>query len=258
MKYPRAFQTSVILLLFAAMPLMGSEPEEKGVAPSEAITRLKAGNARFVSSNLTPRKYREARKAQVKGQKPYAVILGCADSRLSPEIIFDESIGRLFVVRVAGNVVSPEVLGSVEYAVEHLHARLVVVLGHESCGAVKATLEGGEATPNIESLIERIMPAARKAKDAGYTSEKEMLAGAVEENVRQQISDGLRKSPLLAHEIETGEVQIIGGVYSLSTSKVEFLDEATGKPVESKKKEKQKPAGKADSKIPTVEYPTSR
>src|SRR4030095_8217804 len=115
------------------------------------------------------------------------------DSRLSPEIIFDESQGRLFVIRTAGHVVDPVALGSIEYAVEHLHVNLLLILGHESCGAVKATISGGEAPPNIKALLNRIKPAVDKVRAEGI-AESELLKAAVRENVRYQMQKSIFES----------------------------------------------------------------
>ncbi len=129
------------------------------------------------------------------GQHPYAIVLACADSRVAPELIFDESLGKLFVVRVAGNVADPVVLGSIEYAVEHLHANLLMVLGHENCGAVKATIGGGAFPPNIEALIKRITPAVDKVRVQRL--DEKMVLGAREHCVcgrtpARQSADGPR------------------------------------------------------------------
>src|SRR5205814_6637151 len=130
----------------------------------EALAELKAGNARFVRGESQLRDLPQARQALAAGQHPAAIILCCSDSRVPPELVFDQTLGRLFVVRAAGNVVDPALLGSIEYAVEHLGARLLVVLGHSSCGAVDAALKGGSASPNLRALVERIAPAAARAK----------------------------------------------------------------------------------------------
>jgi carbonic anhydrase len=138
--------------------------ESDAVSGSDALAQLKKGNERFIAGQLQAKGFEEERKALSKGQHPYAIVLTCSDSRVSPEILFDESLGKLFVVRVAGNVVDPVVLGSIEYAAEHLHAKLLLILGHESCGAVKATLDGGYVPPNIMALLSYISPAAQIAK----------------------------------------------------------------------------------------------
>ena len=127
---------------------------------SSALQSLKAGNERFVTGNLLPKgTYSEDRKALCEGQHPFAVVLCCSDSRVAPEIIFDQKLGDLFVIRNAGNVVDDDVLGSIEYAVEHLGTPLVVVLGHSSCGAVTATCQGGDLPGHIPDIVKRIRPS---------------------------------------------------------------------------------------------------
>src|SRR5262249_43008783 len=159
------------------------------------------------------------RKKLVSGQQPYAILLSCADSRVPPELVFDESLGRLFVIRVAGNVTDPEDLGSVEYAAEHLGVHLLVVLGHESCGAVTATLEGGQHSPDLEAILRKIQPAADRAKSKGL-GPKETLRLAVEFNVQQQIENTTRESEVLKHLVEEKKLTILGGVYQLGSGKV--------------------------------------
>jgi carbonic anhydrase len=148
-RYP-LFTGALIALLFSIVltPSAGAINDSP-----DSLATLMAGNKRFIAGSLKARDYLAERPQLVRDQHPYAIILTCADSRLSPEIIFDESMGRLFVVRTAGHVVDPVALGSIEYAVEHLHVPLLFVLGHDSCGAVKATISGGDATPNIRALL---------------------------------------------------------------------------------------------------------
>src|SRR5471032_2358330 len=149
------------------------------ITPAEALSRLKAGNERFAHSKVSAGKPIAARRAETAQQQhPFAVIVGCADSRTAPEIIFDQNIGDLFVVRTAGNLVDDYALGSIEYAVAHLGVRLIIVLGHERCGAVTAALGGGSAPGHINSLVRDIQPAvaASKGKDG------DALTNAVHEN----------------------------------------------------------------------------
>src|SRR5262245_20177847 len=154
----------LVLTLLTIVNLSGlvlaADPTTPSVPADEALSRLKAGNERFAHTKMSTRKpnaKRRAATAQV--QHPFAIIVGCADSRVSPDIIFDQGIGDLFVVRTAGNLVDDYALGSIEYAVEHLGSRLIVVLGHQRCGAVQAALSGGSAPGHIESLVRAIQPA---------------------------------------------------------------------------------------------------
>ena len=171
---------------------------------------------------MRPRNYKADRKATADGQHPYAIVLACADSRVPPNILFDESLGKLFVVRVAGNVVDPVVLGSIEYAAEHLHVETLLVLGHESCGAVQATLEGGKFPPNIEALVKRIEPAAEEAKKAGLGPTK-TLNLAIRLNVFLQVEQAVEQSEVLKELVHEHKLRIVGGIYNLHTGRVEFL-----------------------------------
>lgn len=202
----------------------GAAHEAESVPSDEALARLKSGNKHFVNGNLRKRDYEHEREALLNGQHPYAIVLACADSRVPPELLFDESLGKLFVVRVAGNVIDPIVLGSIEYAAEHLHSKLLMVLGHESCGAVKATLGGGRFTPNIDTLVKQIQTSARKAQGMKLGSEDETLKAAIEENVRTQIHHATSRSKLLANLVAAKEFQIVGGIYNFHTGAIEFVE----------------------------------
>lgn len=212
---------SISLFMLCALPAaVGAQ--EATVSTLEALNRLKAGNERFVSGKMLKKDFGREREELAKGQHPYAIVLGCSDSRVPPELVFDESLGKLFILRVAGNVVDPVVLGSIEYAAEHLHSGTLLVLGHESCGAVKATLAGGEAPPNIGQLVKRIEPAAQIAKDK-QLDEKGTLNSAIEENVRLQMQNAVEQSEVLKELVEHKKLWIAGGVYGLQSGKVRFL-----------------------------------
>ena len=195
---------------------------QEGVPADEALALLKGGNERFVAGRMRAKDFLRARPELAKGQHPYAIVLACADSRVAPELVFDESLGQLFVVRVAGNVADPVVLGSIEYAVEHLHTNLLVVLGHESCGAVKATISGGEAPPNIAALLKRIFPAVHKVRTQNL-GEQALLTEAIKENVRYQMQLSLFESEVLSHFVREKKLKVVGGVYGLQTGKVEMI-----------------------------------
>jgi carbonic anhydrase len=196
----------------------GATTAPAAVAPQEALERLKAGNKRFVEQKLADKDLAGRRSATANGQQPYAIILACADSRVAPELVFDETIGDLFVVRVAGNVVDPDVLGSIEYAVEHLHARLIVVLGHEKCGAVDAAISGGTVHGNLEELIHKVdggkgLPADKSAA----------LAAAVKHNTSHQAAEMLNASEPIKKAVDDHQVQIEAAVYSLESGEVKWL-----------------------------------
>jgi carbonic anhydrase len=218
------------ILLLVLLPVAFAE-DKSGIPSEAAMARLKAGNARFARGLHKRVDYVAERATLVKGQKPYAILLACSDSRVPPELVFDESLGKLFIVRVAGNVVDQVALGSIEYGVEVLGARLIVVLGHQSCGAVEATLKGGALPPNIAAITRKIKPAADRAKERGLGPEA-TLKLAIEENVRQQIHDALAGSEILRARIERSDKErlaITGGVYNLASGRIEW-QEAHGGP----------------------------
>src|SRR4029077_7916599 len=158
---------------------MAADPTAPSVPPDHALARLKTGHERFAQSKVSTGKPVAARRAETaQDQHPFAIIVGCADSRTAPEIIFDQTIGDLFVVRTAGNLVDDYALGSIEYAVDHLGTRLIVVLGHARCGAVKAALGGDSAPGHINSLLRDIQPAVAASKG----KEGDALTNAVHEN----------------------------------------------------------------------------
>ena len=193
------------------------------IPPVEALARLKAGNQRFVANQLQhPNQSAERRTELARSQHPFAIVLGCADSRTSPEVVFDQGLGDLFVLRVAGNVLNIEMLGSIEYAVEHLGAQLIVVLGHERCGAVEAARETiaskTEAPGHVQSLVKAIQPAveATTGGDAETTTRVNVL------NVVRALRDSL---PVLKGKVAAGTVSVAGAYYDLDTGVVEFLAE---------------------------------
>jgi carbonic anhydrase len=195
-------------------------------AAEEALTRLKDGNARFVSGHARfPTVQKEVLAELAKGQRPYATILGCSDSRVPPELVFDAAFGELFVIRVAGNVLGPSIAGTLQYAGDHLHTPLFVVLGHEGCGAVEAAIagkyHGARHRSRIALLLENILPAL---DDLDRTlPPAAMLSAAVEANVRWTLREVLR-SPEGKARIAQGEVRLMGAVYDLATGRVRFLE----------------------------------
>jgi len=215
-----------VSLLAASQFALGADPahpEQPTVAPAEAVSKLKEGNGRYTSGNLQhPGQTTERRAELAKDQHPFAVILSCSDSRVPPEIVFDQGLGDLFVVRVAGNVIDDHGLGSIEYAVDHLGARLIVVLGHQSCGAVKAAKETiaakGKAPGHIQSLVTAIKPVVE-------ATAKDDLDTTVKANVKHVVQALRSSAPILKAKVDSGEVQVIGGYYSLDTGAVSLLDE---------------------------------
>lgn len=186
------------------------------VSPDDALAKLQAGNEWFATHHVIEQKPTMARReATINGQHPFAIVIGCADSRTAPEIIFDQNIGDLFVIRTAGNLVDDHALGSIEYAVEHCGTRLIVVLGHESCGAVTAALKGGAAPGHIKSLVDDITPAVTIAK----SEQGDLLANAVHENSKR-VAEVIRREAKLGEF--ASQVKIVTAYYSLTTGKVEW------------------------------------
>lgn len=187
--------------------------------PDAALHRLLDGNRRFAQQQAQHPDQSRARLQEVaQDQHPFATLLCCSDSRVPPEILFDEGIGDLFNIRVAGNVVSPEVLGSLEYAVAVLGTPLIMVLGHERCGAVTAAVEAKQLPGHISSLVKAIKPALGKVKGTGDLIERAVIA-----NVQYQIAD-LMQTELLAGQIREGKLKIVGGYYDLDTGEVSVIE----------------------------------
>src|SRR5881398_3601000 len=200
-----------------------AHPEQPTVAPAEAIAKLKEGNARNTSGNMQhPGQTTERRAELTKSQHPFAIIVSCSDSRVPPEIVFDQGLGDLFVLRVAGNVIDDHSLGSIEYAVDHLAVRLIAVLGHQRCGAVKAAKETiaakTEAPAHIQSLVTAIQPVVEETTRGD-------LNATIEANVKN-VTQALRSStPVLKPKVDSGELKVVGAYYSLDTGTVAFMDE---------------------------------
>jgi carbonic anhydrase len=184
---------------------------------NEALQRLKDGNGRFVSGSPNTSVQNDGiRQGLTGGQSPFAIILSCADSRVVPEQAFDAGLGEIFVIRVAGNVANTSSVASIEYAVAHLGAKLIVAMGHESCGAVTAATKGGDNGPNINKLVSYIAPAVQKHGANGD------LDTIIKENSKVSVADMLGKSEIISKAVESGDVKIVPAYYSLSTGKVDF------------------------------------
>jgi carbonic anhydrase len=206
-------------LAFVASSTAG---ESAGVGADEALSRLLNGDKRFVAgkseephgSALTERRHTLATE-----QKPFAVVVSCSDSRVPPELVFDVSLGDIFVVRTAGEVVGAVELGSIEYAIEHLGTRLIVVLGHQRCGAVSAAASGATETGDIPDVLKAILPAVEETK--GQSGDH--IDNAVRANARD-IAKRLQSSgPIIAPRVQSGEVKIVAAYYSLDTGQIELL-----------------------------------
>ena len=212
----------IVLTLLCVSSLAMAEDHSKGPAADAVLAELRAVNERHVGTNYKLNNHKtSARRAELaKGQHPGAIVLSCADSRVPPEIVFDQGLGDLFVVRVAGNIVEDAGLGSIEYAVAHLGSKLIVVLGHERCGAVDATLQGGEAPGHIAAIVKKIQPAIESSKDMPG----DKLDNAVRINVRIAVDELKKSQPILSELAAQGKIKIVGARYDLDTGVVTWLE----------------------------------
>lgn len=195
---------------------------EKSVALSGEASRQKLidGNKRYVDAKLSHLNQTAERRAEVaKGQHPFAAIVSCSDSRVPPEVIFDQGLGDLFVIRLAGNILDDAALGSLEYAVAHLGIKYILVLGHERCGAVDATVKGGEVPGHIGSLVKAIQPAVDKVKN----QPGDLLDNAVRANVTMVVQQLKSSGPILESSVKKGELTIDGARYDLDDGVVAIL-----------------------------------
>lgn len=186
----------------------------------QSLKKLVDGNKRCITCRQqNPRQDARRRKEVSKGQKPFAVIVGCSDSRIPPELIFDQGLGDLFVVRLAGNIVDALALGSIEYAVEHLGTKLVVVLGHGKCGAVTAATQSPDAPGHVDAIVRAIQPAVKKARKL----KGDLVDNAIRANVALVTSKIKSSKPILAEMAEKGEIEVVGAYYNIETGAVELL-----------------------------------
>ena len=221
------------LLAASALPLPQARAEQKApsdapapnaIAPSEALDRLMQGNARYAANAPNERDYSAARAALAEAQFPIAAVVGCSDSRVVPDLVFDQSPGSLFVVRLAGNIVDDDAFASLEYAVKFLGAPLIMVLGHSNCGAVaaaiKVVMERVELPGHLPELIKAIKPAviAAHGRHAG-----DLLAVAIEENVRLSMKRLISDAPVISEALAGKTVAIAGGVYDIASGKVGLI-----------------------------------
>ena len=202
------------------------------IPPNDGIVRLKEGNRRFLlGAGRSDALASEARRKELtKGQNPFAIVLGCSDARVPAEIVFDQGLGDLFVVRVAGNIVAPSLVGSVEFAAERFGTKLVVVLGHTGCGAILATMEElrrptESHSPNLKSIVDRVRPAIEDLfADGGSHDEAAMEHRAVRANIRASANQLRSGSRTLERLISEKGLRVVGAEYSLETGEVDFFD----------------------------------
>jgi len=185
---------------------------------SDIKQRLSDGNSRFVADKLDGQLQDANRRTELtNGQQPYAIVLSCADSRVVPELAFDAGLGELFVVRVAGNIANSSSIGSIEYAVAHCGSKMIVVLGHQACGAVTAAVSGGDNGYNINHLLSHITPAI------AASGEGASIADVVKKNAQLTVSALMERSSIISKAVSSGDVEIVPAYYNLDSGKVDFL-----------------------------------
>lgn len=225
-------QTPVFALLAGAIVLstwtwgLSTPSANVPLSAAEAMTRLQDGNARFVAGKCTHPRLDAARLAETaeRGQNPFATVITCSDSRVPVEFVFDQGIGDLFVIRVAGNVCNVDEIGSAEYGVDHLGTPLLVVLGHTGCGAVTAVATGAALHGNIPPLVESIGPAVKKAAQANpHLCGSELVPEAIKANCWQAIENLLTTSPATRDRVKAGKLKIVAAIYNIRTGIVGWL-----------------------------------
>ncbi|HMK33809.1 MAG TPA: carbonic anhydrase [Desulfomonilaceae bacterium] len=216
----------LVVCSFVSASTVQASGEAPGVSADVALNQLKDGNARFIVGKPDhPRQNFDRRNETTqKGQKPFASVLACSDSRVPVEVIFDQGIGDIFVVRVAGNVANVDETGSIEYGTDHLGTPLLVVLGHTRCGAVTAVVQNDEVHGNIPALVKGIVPAVEQAKKSkpGLKGE-ELIDAAINANVWQAIEDIFKSSPTVAGRVKDGKLMVLGALYHIDTGKVSWM-----------------------------------
>ena len=210
----------IFLLPLSLMVLSIGSSAKTEITADSALAELKVGNAHHVAHHYRRPHEGAARRRELRsGQHPHAQILGCSDSRVPPEIVFDRGLGDLFVVRVAGNVASDVELASLEYGAHHLHIPLLVVLGHQHCGAVTAAVEAGQTEGHLNKLMDLLRPAVQKSR--GVPGDP--VENAVKANVEMVVAQLRTSTPVLAKLEAEGKLKIVGAIYSLDTGKVNWL-----------------------------------
>jgi carbonic anhydrase len=219
----KIFRYSIsLLLLFTFLFILSAIAEDPERRAKEELRSLKVGNEHFIKGTNGKYNFVKLREMFAKSQQPHTIILTCADSRVVPEYIFDQGLGQIFVVRNAGNIMDSATIGSIEYAIEHLKAKRLLVLGHTHCGAVTAAFEGETESPFINSIIHSIYPAVIKVRNKFPDKEKGIQA-AIELNVKNQMLKAIELSKIIREAVEQYKLQVIGGVYDIETGKIEFL-----------------------------------
>ena len=220
--------TTMLALLLACCALALASSGGPGLTADEALAKLKEGNMRYVAQASVAPHQDAARRHETAtgGQHPFATILSCADSRVPLEIVFDQGVGDIFAVRVAGNVAAVDEIGTMEYGAEHLGVPLIVVLGHTKCGAVTAVVKNEPVTENIGKLVAPIVPAVKSVKSHfASASLDDIISKSIEANVWQAVSDIYAKSPLLKKMAAAGKVKVVGALYDIDSGKVQWFGE---------------------------------
>lgn len=202
-----------------------TQDQQKNTSPDDALQMLKEGNQRFVKSMGVERNSMTEVKNSSKGQYPYAVLLSCMDSRVDPETLFDQGIGDIFINRVAGNISNDDILGGMEYGCAVVGSKLILVLGHTECGAVKGAIDGAELG-NLTGLLNKIEPAVSATKYDGTRTSKDgtFVEMVTEENVRLAVDNIRKNSPVLKGMEDEGKIKIVGGMYNVATGEVTFFE----------------------------------
>ena len=207
-------------------PAPTSKAQQSAIAPAQALEKLEAGNARFVAGKTLHRDWPQQRAATAAGQYPFAVVLSCIDSRASSEIVFDQGFGDIFSARIAGNVLDDEILGSMEFACKVAGAKLIAVVGHSHCGAVKGACNSAQLG-HLTGLLDKIQPSVAEAKRKlpGVTAtDGKFIEEVAELNVQHVVEQIREQSPVLRELIDSGQVGIVGGIYDLDSGKVQFFN----------------------------------
>ena len=212
------------IALAADPPAPGASPPPNAIAPADALKRLTEGNARYAANTPNERDFSAGRAARAQAQYPIAAILSCADSRVAPELTFDQAPGDLFVVRVAGNIVTPDLLASLEYGVQFLGAPLIIVLGHSGCGAVDAAIKVLKTKAVLPGKLPQLVSAIKPAVVAVEKMQTgTLLDNAIAENVRRQVARLKSSPPVVQKSYTARKIDIVGGVYDIATGKVTLM-----------------------------------
>jgi len=213
---------AICSLVLACMPVVSVSEENSGIAADQALKILMEGNARFASGNSThPDQSIADRRAElVTSQHPFAIVVTCSDSRVPPEIVFDQGLGDIFVVRTAGEVMDNVTFGTIEYGVDHLNVSLILVIGHDGCGAVEAAIADGESHGHIGSLVEAIMPAV----DTARGMKGDLLNNSIDFNTMNVVDQLKSTGPILSSAVKQGRLKILGGRYHLDSGEVTLLE----------------------------------